>query len=100
MQAGGNMETVKARLRGVVASQGRRVARIVGIDQEVHGLADEVRVLRDRVAELEREVHEARQLNQRLAELTDVVAEILVPAADRDDKKLADLLTTYNRDSF
>jgi TolA-binding protein len=93
MQAGGNMETLKARLRGVVASQGRRVARITGVDTEI-------RELRDRVAELEREVQESRRLNQRLAELTDVVSEVLVPAADRDDKKLAELLTTYNRESF
>ena len=93
MQAGGNMEAVKSRLRAVVAKQGRRVARIVGVD-------DEIRRLNERVAVLEREVQEARQLNQRMAELTDVVAEVLVPAADRDDKKLAALLSTYNRESF
>lgn len=93
MQAGGNMEAVKSRLRSVVAKQGRRVARIVGVD-------DEIRRLNDRIGELEREVQEARQLNQRMAELTDVVAEILVPAADRDDKVLAERLATYNRDSF
>lgn len=93
MQAGGNMEAVKSRLRAVVAKQGRRVARIVGVD-------DELRRLNERIAVLEREVQEARQLNQRMAELTDVVAEVLVPAADRDDKKLAERLTTYNRESF
>lgn len=93
MQAGGNMEAVKSRLRAVVAKQGRRVARIVGVD-------DEIRRLNERIAVLEREVQEARQLNQRMAELTDVVAEVLVPAADRDDKKLAERLTTYNRESF
>ncbi len=93
MQAGGNMETLKSRLRGVVARQGRRVARITGVDEEI-------RSMRDRIAELEREVQESRLLNQRLAELTDVVSEVLVPAADRDDKKLAELLGTYNRDSF
>lgn len=93
MQAGGNMEAVKSRLRAVVAKQGRRVARIVGVDEEL-------RRLRDRVDSLEREVQEARQLNQRMAELTDVVAEVLVPAADRDDKKLAERLAAYNRESF
>jgi len=87
------MATLKARLRGVVARQGRRVARITGVE-------DEIRVLHERVAELEHEVHEARVLNQRLAELTDVVSEVLVPAADRDDDKLAERLDTYNRDSF
>jgi TolA-binding protein len=93
MQAGGNMDAVKSRLRAVVAKQGRRVARIVGVE-------DELRRLNERVAVLEREVQEARQLNQRMAELTDVVAEVLVPAADRDDKVLAEKLATYNRDSF
>jgi antitoxin (DNA-binding transcriptional repressor) of toxin-antitoxin stability system len=93
MQAGGNMEAVKSRLRAVVAKQGRRVARIVGVDEEI-------RRLHERVAVLEREVQEARQLNQRMAELTDVVAEVLVPAADRDDKVLAEKLATYNRESF
>ncbi len=93
MQAGGNMETVKSRLRAVVAKQGRRVARIVGVDEEI-------RQLHERIAVLEREVQEARQLNQRMAELTDVVAEVLVPAADRDDKVLAEKLATYNRESF
>jgi TolA-binding protein len=87
------METLRSRLRGLVARQGRRVARIAGVDEEL-------RALRERVAELEREVQESRLLNQRLAELTDVVAEVLVPAADRDDKKLAALLSTYNRESF
>lgn len=93
MQAGCDMETLRSRLRGLVARQGRRVARIAGVDEEL-------RALRERVAELEREVQESRLLNQRLAELTDVVAEVLVPAADRDDKKLAALLSTYNRESF
>ena len=87
------MDTLKSRLRAVVATQGRRVARIAGFDDELHAL-------RARVAELEREMQESRLLNQRLAELTDVVAEVLVPAADRDDKVLAARLTTYNRESF
>jgi hypothetical protein len=97
MQAGGNMETLKSRLRDVVARQGRRVAQIAGIDAE---LRTEIDALRERVDTLERELHENRVLNQRLAELTDVVSEVLVPAADRDDKKLAKLLATYNAESF
>lgn len=87
------MGKLRTSLRAVVAVQGRRVARIAGVDDELHDL-------RTRVAELEREVQESRLLNQRLAELTDVVAEVLVPAADRDDKKLAERLTAYNRESF
>jgi hypothetical protein len=97
MQAGGNMEMLKSRLRDVVARQGRRVAQISGVDAE---LRDEIHALRERVEVLEREVQESRVLNQRLAELTDVVSEVLVPAADRDDEKLAKLLATYNTESF
>jgi hypothetical protein len=87
------MVKLKSRLRAVIALQGRRVARIAGVDAELHAL-------RDRVAELERDVQESRLLNQRLAELTDVVAEVLVPAADRDDNLLAQRLSVYNRESF
>ncbi len=39
------------------------------------------RALKDRVAVLEEEVQECRQLNLRLAELTDVVQELLLPVA-------------------
>lgn len=93
MQAGGNMETLKSRGKSLVAKQARRLARIVGVDEEL-------RRLRDRVAVLEREVQESRRLHQRLAELTDVVTEVLVPAADREDEKIRKILATYNRDSF
>jgi hypothetical protein len=51
-----------------------------------------------RVEELEAEVQECRQLNLRLAELTDVVAELLLPAADRDEARIAEVLQSY-RDS-
>lgn len=48
-----------------------------------------------RVAALEAAVEESRQLNQRLADVVDVVTEVLVPALDRDDERvraaLADL---------
>lgn len=48
-----------------------------------------------RVAVLEAEVQECRQLNLRLAELTDVVMELLVPIAERDQERLAELLERY-----
>ena len=43
--------------------------------------AEGVDALRERVAVLEDEVQECRQLNLRLAELTDVVQELLLPVA-------------------
>lgn len=51
--------------------------------------------LRARVVALEAEVQENRQLHRRLAELTDVVAELLVPVADRDGARVDELLADY-----
>lgn len=55
--------------------------------------------VRARLRELETAVQENRQLNRRVAELTDLVAELLVPLARRDDEKVDVLLTRY-RDSI
>jgi TolA-binding protein len=93
MQAGGNMETLKTRVRAKGRVVARRLVRIAGMDEEL-------RRLRDRVAVLEQEVQETRRLHQRLAELTDVVTEVLVPAADREDDKIRAILAKYNRTSF
>ena len=51
--------------------------------------------IRGRVAALEAEVQENRQLHRRVAELTDVVAELLLPVADRDDERVQELLAAY-----
>jgi hypothetical protein len=53
-----------------------------------------------RVRDLELAAHENRQLNRRVAELTDIVAELLVPATDRDEAKLNELLGTYRRETL
>lgn len=53
------------------------------------GSADErIDVLESQVAELQRAVEESRRLNERLADVLDVVTELLVPAVDRDDERL------------
>ena len=59
--------------------------------------AEGVEALRDRVAVLEDEVQECRQLNLRLAELTDVVQELLLPVAQRDEERIADVVEKYSR---
>jgi hypothetical protein len=59
--------------------------------------AEGMEALRERVARLEDEVQECRQLNLRLAELTDVVEELLLPVAQRDEERLAALLEKYSR---
>lgn len=53
------------------------------------------RSLRNRVAELEAEVQESRRLNRRLAELLDIVEELLVPLAERDEAKVRAFLDSH-----
>ena len=48
-----------------------------------------------RLAALEAEVQENRQLHRRVAELTDVVAELLLPVVDRDEERMTELLAAY-----
>ena len=45
--------------------------------------------------ELRTSVEENRRLNRRVAELTDLVAELLVPLADRDEERARELLARY-----
>jgi len=54
--------------------------------------------LERRVAALEEAVQENRALNVRLAELTDVVTELLLPVAARDEERLEELLGKYRED--
>lgn len=56
----------------------------------------EIAALRRRVTDLETEVQEVRQLSKRLAEITDVVAEVLLPAEDRDEERLREILARYD----
>ncbi|WP_017936771.1 DUF6752 domain-containing protein [Nocardioides sp. Iso805N] len=51
--------------------------------------------VRARLRALEDEVQELRQLNRRIAELTDVVAELLVPIQDRDEAAVQEVLERY-----
>lgn len=56
----------------------------------------EIQMLRNRMTVLEREVHECRRLNRRVAELTDIVQELLIPIADRDEQALREKLEQYS----
>jgi hypothetical protein len=53
--------------------------------------------LEARVRALEAAVRESRQLHQRLCDVVDVVTEVLVPAADRDDDRLRQALADLNK---
>lgn len=55
----------------------------------------ELVALRKRVNELESEVQEARRLNVRVAELLDIVEELVVPLAQRDEDKVRAYLEAH-----
>lgn len=54
--------------------------------------------LRSRLAELENEVQENRRLNRRVAELLDIVEELLVPIAQRDEERVRAYLRAHEAD--
>lgn len=60
-------------------------------------LVSERNELENRVRALEAEVQENRALNRRIAELTDVVGELLLPVADRDEARIAEVLAEYRK---
>lgn len=64
--------------------------------RETAGRLKRLTQLEDRVTELEAEVQECRQINLRLAELTDVVAELLLPVAQRDEARIGEVLKKYH----
>ena len=66
-----------------------RMARVVAGDR-----LDE---LQQALEDLHAEVQECRQLNIRLAEVTDLVEQLLLPMAARDDEKLAAAVEKYTR---
>ena len=86
------MRGMRSRLR----VRGREAARHLGRFRA--GVqAEGIDALEQRVAVLEDEVQECRQLNLRLAELTDVVEELLLPVAQRDEQRVSAVLEKYSR---
>ena len=73
------------------------LSRLRRSDSSVEPGADKRHRLADRVAALEDAVEENRRLNQRLADVVDVVMEVLVPALDRDDARVAEALANLNK---
>jgi flagellar biosynthesis/type III secretory pathway chaperone len=83
-----------AQMKDRVRSRGKQAAHNLGRFRA--GVrAGGMDALRERVDELEEEVQECRQLNLRLAELTDVVQELLLPIAQRDETKIAEIMERY-----
>jgi hypothetical protein len=52
----------------------------------------EVAELRDRIVQLEADIVECRAMNERLSNVTDAVAEVLLPDGQRDDARIRTLL--------
>jgi hypothetical protein len=86
------MRAMGTRIKG----RGKDVARTVS-KVRANLQTDEVAELRARIVVLEDEVQECRQLNLRLAELTDVVQELLLPVASRDEERVAAVLEKYSQ---
>lgn len=83
-------------MRSSLRTRGKNAAHLLGrfrAGVEAGG----VEALRRRVEVLEEEVQECRRLNLRLAELTDVVQELLLPVAQRDEEKITALLDRYSK---
>jgi hypothetical protein len=55
------------------------------------------RSLRGRVSQLEKELEADRQLHRKIAELSDVVTELLVPLQDRDEARVNEVLQHYRK---
>ena len=53
--------------------------------------------LESRLHDLEAEVQECRQANLRMAELVDVVAELLLPVAQQDQERISETLARYHQ---
>ncbi len=66
-----------------------RVARAVA--------GDRLDQLHERLDDMQAEIQECRQLNLRLAEVTDLVEQLLLPMAARDEEKIAEAVEKYSR---
>jgi len=53
--------------------------------------------LLSRISELEDEIQENRSLNLRVAELVDVVTELLIPVASQDPEKIAAAVEKFQK---
>jgi predicted RNase H-like nuclease (RuvC/YqgF family) len=90
-------------LRDRIARTGRRLTRRIdalrsetsGLRGDVVALQGEVDTLRRDLRQLQHEVHLDRRMHRRVAELTDVMQELLLPASQRDEDRLEELLDRY-----
>jgi hypothetical protein len=58
---------------------------------------DAIARLEQRVADLEADMTEVRRHNLRLAEIVDVVQELLVPMASRDEARISEAIERFRK---
>lgn len=74
--------------------------RLNGVANRAESQGAELRRLRKEIADLRAEVQETRRLHQRVAELTDLVGEVLLPSVSRDDERIRKALDEFAAASF
>ncbi|CAA9354997.1 MAG: hypothetical protein AVDCRST_MAG72-1722 [uncultured Nocardioidaceae bacterium] len=67
-----------------------------GVDKDLAVARRQIGRLRTRITALEQEAQECRRLNRRIAELTDVVQELLIPISQRDEDGVRERLERYS----
>ena len=81
-----------------VTSGGQRGFKDRAVERMVRAVAgDRLDELQQRLEELAAEVQECRQLNVRLAEVTDLVEQLLLPIAAQDQEKIAAAVEKYTK---
>jgi hypothetical protein len=81
-----------------VSGAQRRSFRDRAVDRLARAVAgDRMDELQRRLEELQAEVQECRQLNIRLAEVTDLVEQLLLPIAAQDQERIAAAVEKYTR---
>lgn len=76
-----------------LTDRARRRAR--GVARRARDRYQAPHAIEARLRALEEEAQEARQLQRRVAELTDVVTELLIPIHMRDDARVEEVLERY-----
>ena len=80
------------------AGSNRRGLKNRAVERMARAVAgDRLDELQQRLEDLEAEVQECRQLNIRLAEVTDLVEQLLLPMAAQDQEKIAAAVEKYTR---
>jgi hypothetical protein len=91
------VDQVGGRKTGGLRRRGAEVAKAASRLPVLRGrqTREELADLRERVQQLELDIQESRQMSKRLAEVTDVIAEVLLPAEQRDEERIHQLLARY-----